>query len=161
MNIQLKKYSFDETYLPISQYLIIDEEKDTITRLPEDEIPYPETDGSILDAVIHIYLASQRVKRIYRVAHHLNLDSRDLSGAVHILTGMTHEKFLQQYRLRAITELLTTTKISTKVIAKHFGYSSLHTMNRFLTDQTGLTANEIRRGVNATQKVKRLAWWQK
>lgn len=161
MNIQLKKYSFDETYLPISQYLTIDEEKDTISRLAENEIPYPETDGSILDAVIHIYLTNQKVKTLYHVAHYLHLDTRELSGAVHILTDMTHEKFLQQYRLRAITELLTSTKISTKVIAKHFGYSSLHTMNRFLTDQTGLTANEIRRGEIVTQKVKRLAWWQK
>lgn len=161
MEFPIKIYSFDEIYLPIQHYLVIDEEKDTITRIAADAIPYPVTDGNILDMVIRVFLTHSKVKTPLDVAHLMKLDKRDLSGAVHILTGMHHDELLRQYRLRAITELLTSTKISTQAIATFFGYSSIHAMNRFLTDQTELTANEIRRGVNATTKVKRLPWWKR
>ena len=33
-------------------------------------------------------------------------------------------------------------------------------MNQFLSDQTGLTANEIRKGLKPTEKVKKLPWWK-
>ncbi len=161
MEYQIKTYSFDEIYLSIKHYLIIDEEKDTISRIAADAIPYPMTDGNILDAVIHVILTHSKYKTPLYVAHALKQDKRDLSGAVHILTGMNHDELLRQYRLRTITELLTSSKISTQTIATFFGYSSIHAMNRFLTDQTELTANEIRRGVDASTKVKRLAWWKR
>jgi len=160
MEFKIRTYPFDEIYLPIQHYLIIDEVQDTITRIATEEIPFPVTDGNILDAVIHVILTHNNYKLPLTIARKLNLDKRDLSGAVHILTGMPHDELLRQYRLRAITELLTTTKLSTQTISTFFGYSSLHAMNRFLTDQTGLTANEIRRGVNASAKVKRIAWWK-
>lgn len=161
MGFPINTYTFDEIYLPIQQYLILDEEKDTITRIATDAIPYPVTDGSILDAVIHVILTRSNYKTPLYVAHALKQDKRDLSGAVHILTGMHHDELLRQYRLRAISELLTSSKISTQTIATFFGYSSIHAMNRFLTDQTELTANEIRRGTEASTKVKRLPWWKR
>ena len=160
MGFPIHSYSFEEIYLPIQQYLILDEEKDTITRIAADAIPYPVTDGNILDAVIHVILQHNNYKQPLTIAHVLKQDKRDLSGAIHILTGMHHDELLRQYRLRAITEILTTSKISTQTIATFFGYSSIHAMNRFLTDQTELTANEIRRGVNATTKIKKLPWWK-
>lgn len=161
MEFQIKTYSFEDIYLPIQHYLIIDEEKDTISCIAADTIPYPVTDGNILDAVIHVILTHSKVKTPLTVAHLLKQEKRDLSGAIHILTGMNHDELLRQYRLRAITELLTSSKISTQTIATFFGYSSIHAMNRFLTDQTELTANEIRRGVEPSTKVKRLVWWKR
>lgn len=158
---QIKTYTFVEAYLPIHEFLVIDEEKDSITRKPEEEIPYPVTDGNILDAVINVYLTHHKAKTPLAVAHILGVDRRDLSGAIHLLTGMSHEDFLRQYRLRAINELLTTTKLSTPVIAKYFGYTSIRSLNQFLSDQTGLTANEIRSGVDPETKVKKQAWWER
>lgn len=157
----IKTYTFDEVYLPIHEFLIIDEEKDMISRKHEDDIHYPVTDGNILDAVIHIYLTHHKAKTPLAVANALGVDRRDLGGAVHLLTGMSHEDLLRQYRLRAITELLTTTDLSMPVIAKYFGYASFRSLNQFLSDQTGFTANEIRAGVDSETKVKRLAWWEK
>lgn len=158
---QIKTYTFDEAYLPIHEFLIIDEEKDTISRKPEEEIHYPVTDGNILDAVIHVYLTHQKAKTPLAVARVLGVNRRDLGGAIHLLTGRNHEDFLRQYRLKAITELLTTTRLSSPFIAKYFGYTSIRSLNQFLSDQTGLTANEIRAGVDASTKVKRLAWWER
>lgn len=161
MEFPIKTYSFEDFYIPTQNYLVVDEEKDTITRIKSDAIPYPTTDGNILDAVIRIILNFSKVKTPLTVAHLMKLDKRELSGTVHILTGMNHDELLRQYRLRSITELLTTTKISTQTIATFFGYSSIHAMNRFLTDQTDLTANEIRRGIEPSTKVKRLPWWKR
>ena len=73
---------------------------------------------------------------------------------------MNHDDLLRNYRLRAINELLTTTSLSNQCIATFFGYPKLHAFNRFLTDQTGLTANEIREGKSPDTKVKRLPWWK-
>lgn len=160
MPLQIKTYTFEETYLPIQKFLIIDEENGTLSSKAEDEITYPVTDGNILDAVIRVYLTHHKAKSPLSVAHALNVDRRDLSGAIRLLTGMSHEDFLHQYRLRAIVELLTSSQLSTTTIAKFFGYASLRSLNQFLVDQTDLTANEIRAGVDASAKVKRLAWWE-
>lgn len=161
MSIQIKTYTFEETYLPTQEFLIIDEVNGTLSRKEESEIAYPVTDGNILDAVIHVYLTHHKAKSPLAVAHVLNVDRRDLSGAIHLLTGMSHEDFLHQYRLRAMKELLTSTKLSTTMIAKYFGYTTLRSLNQFLVDQTGLTANEIRAGVDASTKVKKLPWWER
>lgn len=160
MTIELKKYSFENFYLPISEYLIADEEKDTLSRRGDDEIPFPETDGNILDAVIRIIVTCPNIKAPLAIARRLNLDKRELGGALHILTDQCLDDLLYQYRLRAMREVLVSTKISTKVIAKYFGYASLQSMNQFLSDQTGLTANEIRKGKSVSEKVKKLPWWK-
>lgn len=161
MPFQIKTYTFEETYLPIRAFLNIDEAKNTLTRKAEDEIAYPVTDGNILDAVIHVLLTHHKAKTPLSVAYILNVDRRDLSGAIRLLTGMSHEDYLHQYRLRAMVELLTSTKLPTTTIAKYFGYATLRSLNQFLVDQTELTANEIRAGVDASAKVKRLAWWER
>lgn len=161
MPIQIKTYTFEEAYLPTHEFLTIDDEKEILSRKPEEEIAYPVTDGNILDAVIRVLLTHHKAKTPLAVAHVLNVDRRDLSGAIRLLTGMSHEDFLHQYRLRAMVELLTSTKLATTTIAKYFGYATLRSFNQFLVDQTELTANEIRAGVDASAKVKRLAWWER
>lgn len=158
---KIKTYTFEETYLPIRAFLNIDEGDGTLTRKPDDEIAYPATDGNILDAVIRVLLSYHQAKTPLTVARILNVERRDLSGAIRLLTGMSHEDFLHQYRLRAMVELLTTTKLSISAIAKFFGYATIRSLNQFLSDQTELTANEIRAGVDASTKIKRLAWWQR
>ncbi len=161
MLLQIKTFTFEDTYLPIRAILNIDEDNETLTRKAEDEIAYPVTDGNILDAVIRVLLTRHKAKTPLAIAHALNVDRRDLSGAIRLLTGMSHEDFIRQYRLRAMKELLTTTKLATTNIAKFFGYATLRSLNQFLVDQTNLTANEIRAGVDASAKVKRLAWWER
>lgn len=160
MTIELKKYSFENFYLPIREYIIADEEKDTLSRRSDEEIPFPVTDGNILDAVIRIIIMRPDIKSPLAIARCLKLDKRELGGALHILTDMCFDDLLYQYRLCAMKEVLMNTKISTKVIAKYFGYASLQSMNQFLSDQTGLTANEIRKGTVVTEKVKKLPWWK-
>ena len=141
-----KTYTFDECYVPVKYHILIDEEKDLLAPIPVEALPVPEVDNSILHAVLTVYMSRHRAKTPREVARLLKLDARELSGAVHMLTGMSHEDFLRQYRLRAIRELLTDTTLSIQTIATHFGYSSIHALNRFLSDQTaGLSANMIRK----------------
>lgn len=161
MTFPIKTYSFDECYLSINQFLTIDEDTDQIFAASPEAIPFPVTDGNILDAVLRYYLTHHKAKTTYNVAHSLKVNTRDLSSAIHLLTGMSHEDFLRQYRLRAIVELLTLTALSTLTIARFFGYASLASFNQFVSDQTDLTPNEIRAGKNPKEKQKRLAWWQK
>lgn len=160
MTIELKKYSFENFYLPIGEYIIADEEKDVLSRRSDEEIPFPVTDGNILDAVIRIIITRPDFKTPLAIARRLKLDKRELGGALHILTDQCFDDLLYQYRLRAMKEVLENTKISTKVIAKYYGYASLQSMNQFLSDHTGLTANEIRKGKVVTEKVKKLPWWK-
>ena len=160
MDYSFRKYTFDEIYVPVSERFVIDEEHDLLAMKPIDEIPFPLNDGSIIASIVRYYLLHCKFKRVLTVAKALNVDSRDLSSAVHILTDMNHDDLLRNYRLRAINELLTTTSLSNQCIATFFGYPKLHAFNRFLTDQTGLTANEIRAGKSPDTKVKRLPWWK-
>lgn len=141
-----KTYTFDECYVPVKYHILIDEEKDLLAPIPVEALPVPEVDNSILHAVLTVYMTRHQLKTPREVARRLRVDARELSGAVHMLTGMSHEDFLRQYRLRAIRELLTDTTLSIQTIATHFGYSSIHALNRFLSDQTaGLSANMIRK----------------
>lgn len=161
MAISIKTYKFDECYLSVMERLNINEAQDTATVCYEPTIVYPKTDGSILDSVISVYINCPRLKMPREIAQKLKVNVRELGGAIHILTGMTHTEFLHQYRLRSMRELLLNTHLSTTTIAKFFGYSSLQSMNQFLSDQTGLTANEIREGKNPETKIKKLAWWMR
>lgn len=141
-----KTYTFDECYVPVKYHVLIDEEKDLLAPIPVEALPVPEVDNSILHAVLTVYMARHRAKTPREVARLLKLDARELSGAIHLLTDMSHEDFLRQYRLRAIRELLSDTTLSIQTIATHFGYSSIHALNRFLSDQTGgMSANMIRK----------------
>ncbi len=160
MTIELKKYSYENFYLPTSEYIVADEEKDTFSLRSDEEISFPETDGNILDAVIRIIITHPKYKTPLSIARYLKQDKRELGGALHILTDLCFDDLLHQYRLRAMKEVLMNTKVSTKVIAKYYGYASLQSMNQFLSDQTGLTANEIRKGKVVSDKVKRLPWWK-
>jgi len=74
-----------------------------ITRKPEEEIPYPVTDGNILDAVIHVYLTHYKAKTPLAVAQTLGIDRRDLGGAIHLLTNMSQEDL---YRMLYENQLL-------------------------------------------------------
>ena len=158
MTFTFKTFSLEDTYLPISQRLTIDEKNDRLFLREAETIPFPVTDGSILDATIRFYVTHPHVKMNRSAATALGVDKRDLSSAIHLLTGMNHDEFLRQYRLRAILEVINTTTLSVLTIAKFFGYASIHSLNRFLTDQTRLTANEIRDKRDATEKKKRGSW---
>lgn len=162
MKPRFKTYTFDECYLPVRFRILIDEEKDLIqTGTTDLNFERPKTDGSILDAVLYVYDHMVRVLSIREVAEYVHVDARELSSAIHMLTGMKHDVFFRQYRLRSICEVLRTTRISTTAIAHYFGYASLRSMNHFLDLQIGLTANEIREGRDPKSKVKRPAWWKK
>lgn len=146
MTKPFKTYTFDECYVPVKYHILIDEEKDLIAQIPADAVPVPEVDNSILHAVLSVYMTRHQLKTPREVARRLKVDARELSGAVHMLTGMSHEDFMHQYRLQAIKELLCETKLTVQTFATHFGYSSIHALNRFLSDQTGgLSANKIRK----------------
>lgn len=160
MNYQFRKYFFEVIYLPVSERFIIDEDQDLIALKPEHEIPFPLDDNSVIASLVRYYILNCKVKHVLTFARRMNVNARDLSAAVHLLTDMNHDDFLRQYRLRSIKELLTTTKLSNQCIATFFGYPKLHAFNRFLSDQTGLTANEIREGKSPEEKIKRLPWWK-
>ena len=139
-------YTFDECYVPIKYHTLIDEEKDLLVQLSSEVLVVPEVDNSILHAVLNVYMTRHNLKTPRDIARRLRVDARELSGTIHMLTGMSHEDFLHQYRFRAIRELLCDTTLSVQTIATHFGYSSIHALNRFLSDQTGgLSANMIRK----------------
>lgn len=144
MIYKLKKFTIDDMYLPVMQTVVIDEVNGTIKQREEQEIPFPHTDGSILDAAIHVYLTCRKAKNPRMVARYLRLDPRELSNAIHILTGRSHDELLYEYRLRAMTELLTQTTIPEAEIGKFFGYTSTHSLNRFLSEQGGASAKELR-----------------
>lgn len=161
MSIAIKKYTLSQLYVSILDVVTVNLDLGFVYGRKEEEIPYPLNDGSIMDAVVRVYLHHPTFKTPQEVAHLLHLDKRELSGAIHILTGVTHEELMRQYRLRGILELLTKTRLPVSAIATYYGYSTIHALNRFLTDQTELTANEIRSGKNSQEKRKRLAWWQR
>lgn len=160
MSITIKKYTLSQLYVSIFDVASVDLDLGFVYGRKEEEIPYPLSDGSIMDAVVRVYLHHPTFKTPLEVARQLNVDKRELSGAIHILTGVSHDELMRQYRLRGIMELLTKTRLPVPAIATYYGYSTIHALNRFLTDQTELTANEIRSGKNSKEKQKRLAWWQ-
>ncbi len=81
----------------------------------------------ILDAVIealrtHADVCSEEV------AAHLGANRRDLSGAVRILTGMTLDAMVKEWRLRQAYEMVQDTDLDFDEIAQKCGYSQPKTL---------------------------------
>lgn len=162
MAFRFRTFTFEDCYCSVRSRITVDEAQDSIKpAYNEPSYVRNRTDGNILDAVLYIYVSRPFVKTPREVAGYLQADARELSAAIHLLTGMSHEDLLHQYRLRSICEVLRSTRLTTTTIAHYFGYSSLMGLNQFLLHQTGLTANEIREGRDPKSKTKRPAWWKK
>lgn len=87
--------------------------------LPVDKT-VPPTGSLIMDAVADI-LKRTPLSSMKEIAEEMKVDSRDLSGALHILTQRNPGDFISEYRLRQAKELLACTNLSVQKIAERCG----------------------------------------
>ena len=78
------------------------------------------------------------------LADQLNVAKDELNGAVHILTGSTLDDFVKTWRKLQAIRLLSNSEMSYEQIATVCGFSSLHSLTKFLNRTTGLTPFEWR-----------------
>ena len=95
--------------------------------------------GSVnVDAVV-LLLHHNRFRYPITAVERLAVNGRELSTALHLLTGFTLRSFIEHYRLMEAQEYLACTGLATKEIARRCGYTgrteekTFHKMFKLLT----------------------------
>lgn len=99
----------------------------------------------ILCDVIRLLKASPGLT-IKQLSAKLSLNRNALSSSIKMLTGLSLETFLKQWRLMLIKEHLSNPHLSYESVANLCGFSSVQAMSKFLDRMIHLTAYEYREG---------------
>lgn len=83
---------------------------------------------------------------IKQLSAKLSLDRNALSSSIKMLTGLSLDIFLKQWRLMLIKEHLSDPHLSYESVANLCGFSSVQAMSKFLDRMIHLTAYEYREG---------------
>lgn len=95
--------------------------------------------GSVIVDVVVLLLHHNRFRDPKTAVERLAVNGRELSTALHLLTGFTLRSFIEHYRLMEAQEYLACTGLATKEIARRCGYTgrteekTFHKMFKLLT----------------------------
>lgn len=95
--------------------------------------------GSVIVDAVVLLLHHNRFRDPKTAVERLAVNGRELSTALHLLTGFTLRSFIEHYRLMAAQEYLACTGLATKEIARRCGYTgrteekTFHKMFKLLT----------------------------
>ena len=90
----------------------------------------------LLDAVVQVIDFEQKWTP-REIAGAMEVEAKELSGAVNILTGMPLEAFVAAYRLKRAEELLSCTDLPLDTVASRCGFSSVKTLSQFFFRRRG------------------------
>ena len=83
---------------------------------------------------------------IKQLSAKLSLNRNALSSSIQMLTGLSLDLFLKQWRLMQIKEHLSNPHLSYESVANLCGFSSVQAMSKFLDRMIHRTAYEYREG---------------
>lgn len=95
--------------------------------------------GSVIVDTVVLLLHHNRFRDPKTAVERLAVNGRELSTALHLLTGFTLRSFIEHYRLMEAQEYLACTGLATKEIARRCGYTgrteekTFHKMFKLLT----------------------------
>ena len=95
--------------------------------------------GSVIVDAVVLLLHHYRFRDPKTAVERLAVNGRELSTALHLLTGFTLRSFIEHYRLMEAQEYLACTGLATKEIARRCGYTgrteekTFHKMFKLLT----------------------------
>lgn len=95
--------------------------------------------GSVVVDAVVLLLHHNRFRDPKTAVERLAVNGRELSTALHLLTGFTLRSFIEHYRLMEAQEYLACTGLATKEIARRCGYTgrteekTFHKMFKLLT----------------------------
>lgn len=79
--------------------------------------------GSVIVDAVVLLLHHNRFRDPKTAVERLAVNGRELSTALHLLTGFTLRSFIEHYRLMEAQEYLACTGLATKEIARRCGYT--------------------------------------
>ena len=95
--------------------------------------------GSVIVDAVVLLLHHNRFRDPKTAVERLAVNGRELSTALHLLTGFTLRSFIEHYRLMEAQEYLACTGLATREIARRCGYTgrteekTFHKMFKLLT----------------------------
>lgn len=101
--------------------------------------------GSVIVDAVVLLLHHNRFRDPKTAVERLAVNGRELSTALHLLTGFTLRSFIEHYRLMEAQEYLACTGLATKEIARRCGYTgrteekTFHKMFKLLTSMCVLS----------------------
>mgnify|MGYP003290149765 CR=1 FL=1 len=108
------------------------------------------TGETILDAVINVLRDTPAIWP-EEIAKQLEVRKEHLSGAIKILTGVSLEKMIREWRMRQAMYLIKTTDIPFDEIAQQCGYSQTKTLTQSMEHYLHMTPYEYRNGCHREQ----------
>ena len=142
MTQPLRKITIDDIYLsPLKRKRIRREDGSEYMQEISKEI---RPCGCFLLEAVAGAMAHRRLFSIGEIAGYLQADVRELSSAIHLLTGMLPNEFLNEYRLREALEWLRCTDLSIGEIARRGGWKSGSTFSRKFSEKYGVSPADYR-----------------
>ena len=136
--------------------------QDILAYRPDEEQTY--TSSRLVNAVANILFTTKtREQRVF--IQRLQLDSRHLTYALELETGMTLKELIVQYRLAQIKQFMEQNpEMALAEVAQHTGFTTVHALWRFFQIHTGETPtgqkSEAMRIDNYHQREKRNKGWK-
>lgn len=101
------------------------------------------TGSMIINAVVKILMETS-IRRTEQMAALLEVDALELTHAVHLLTGISLQEFILQYRRRQAVEYVQCTSLSLDEIASRCGFQSTNTFVKQFRIHTGMPPRQYR-----------------
>lgn len=101
------------------------------------------TGSMIINAVVKILMETS-IRRTEQMAALLEVDALELTHAVHLLTGISLQEFILQYRRRQAVEYVQCTSLSLDEIASRCGFQSTNTFVKQFRIHTGMPPKQYR-----------------
>ncbi len=137
MVISIPKIALEDVYISILTEKRVTNAEGWTRKEPVSHDLRPS--GSVIVDAVVLLLHHNRFRDPKTAVERLAVNGRELSTALHLLTGFTLRSFIEHYRLMEAQEYLACTGLATKEIARRCGYTgrteekTFHKMFKLLT----------------------------
>lgn len=156
MAITIPQISIDEVYISVLKAKLVTNEEGWSKMMPVNHDVRP-SGSMIMDALVRL-LNEKRLYYPTEVAEYFQKKTRDLDGAIRVLTGMSLSRFMLLYRLKQVQEYLCCTSLTAIEISSRCGYPNSSTMGYLFRKEFGMTPGMYRQAHRPRNYNELYAW---
>lgn len=146
---KIRQFTVEELYVTVLKAEFVKNEEEGWFKMEQLSHEIRPSGSVILDAVV-TELKDSYIRDSSVLADRLGVDFVKLSNAVSLLTGLTLNEFIIQYRILEAKEYLSKTSLSLPEIAKRCGYDSVSAFGFYFRKQVGIPPSGFRRKYRPT-----------
>lgn len=144
MNYLIRPIALKEIYISVLKEKRVTNEEGWTRKVPVCHDVRPS--GSlILDTAVCALHQTNNILLGYELAEKMGVSTTELSGAIHILTGLRLPEFIIHYRSIQAQEYLACTDLPPKEIARRCGFTHYNSFHKMFKRLTGMCVLPFRK----------------